>query len=127
MLPANKSKRDQSRLEKLLGIAEALPEVDIRSEGQHRGFRVRGKGFAWYLYDHHGDGVVSLSAKSTRERQRELVASDPKRFFVPAYVGPAGWVGLRLDLPGIDWDDVADLLFTAFRLQAPRRLADQVG
>ena len=34
--------------------------------------------------------------------------------------------GLRLDLPHIDWDQVTDLLFAAYRLQAPRRLAEQV-
>jgi hypothetical protein len=36
-------------------------------------------------------------------------------------------VALRLDLPRIDWARVVDLLFDAYRLQAPRRLAEQVG
>jgi hypothetical protein len=118
--------REQARLRKLLEIGGTLPEVAI-SEGRHRAFRVRGKTFAYYLRDHHGDGIVSLCCKSTLPRQRDLVAGDPAAYYVPAYVGPKGWVALRLDLPRIDWARVVDLLFDAYRLQAPRRLAEQVG
>lgn len=117
---------DPQRLDQLLGIAEALPEVEISGD-QHISFRVRKKSFAWYLDDHHGDGIVSLCCKSTLERQRELVARHPGRYYVPDYVGPKGWVALRLDGPTIAWDEVAELLFAAYRLQAPRRLADQLG
>lgn len=126
MLPPGPTRRDRSRLAKLLGIAEALPAFEVRSEGRHRGFRIRGKTFAGYLYDHHGDGMVAICCKSTRERQRALVASDPETYFVPSYVGRAGWVGIRLDLARVDWEVVAEMLFAAYRLQAPRRLATLV-
>jgi hypothetical protein len=50
----------------------------------------------------------------------------PTRYSVPAYLGPSGWVSLRLDLKAVDWDEATELLFAAYRLQAPKRLADAV-
>lgn len=120
-----RNSRDRARLAKLLGICEALPEIDISGD-QHLAFRIRGKTFAYYLYDHHGDGIVAITCKATRQHQQELVARNPEYYYVPSYVGPKGWVALRLDLPRIDWGDVANLIFNAYRLQAPRRLAEQV-
>lgn len=118
---------DPERLARLLGICETLPEFAVAVAGeQHLTLSVRGKTFAWYLDDHHGDGVVALCAKSTLDRQAELVGRHPDRYYVPAYVGVKGWVALRLDRPEVDWDEVADLAFAAYRLQAPRRLAREV-
>src|SRR5262245_48874401 len=120
-----KASRTRNRLARLLGICEALPEIDISGD-QHLGLRIRGKTFAWYLNDHHGDGIIALCCKATLEQQQALVTRDPGRYYVPAYVGPKGWVALRLDLPRVDWDEVAELLFNAYRLLAPRRLAEQL-
>ena len=47
---------------------------------------------------------------------------DPRRYFVPPYVGPSGWVGIRLDGKP-DWDVVAELLSTAYKRAAPKKLA----
>jgi len=49
------------------------------------------------------------------------VGSDPKRFFVPPYVGHHGWIGVWLDVE-IDWDEVADLIEESYRMTAPKRL-----
>jgi hypothetical protein len=116
---------DPERLSQLLGIIGRLPEVD-GSGDQHLVFRVRKKAFAYFLDDHHGDGIVAVSCKSTFDRQRELVGRHPERYFVPDYVGVRGWVALRLDQAKVDWDEVRELLFAAYRMQAPRRLAEQV-
>lgn len=40
-------------------------------------------------------------------------------FFVPAYWGPYGWVGLDLATPEVDWDEVGELVTESFRLTAP--------
>jgi hypothetical protein len=116
---------DPKRLARLLGICRALPEIDISGDA-HLALRVRKKIFAYYLDDHHGDGIVSICCKSTLPRQAELVARHPDRYYVPAYVGPRGWVALRLDGRKVDWNEVADLVFTAYRMQAPRGLAEQI-
>ena len=54
----------------------------------------------WY------EGRLCLWAAGPRELQEALISGGPERFFVPPYVGHRGWVGLRLDLPDVDWDEV---------------------
>ena len=44
------------------------------------------------------------------------------RFFHPAYLGSAGWLGLDLTAAEVDWGEVAELLDASFRLVAPKRL-----
>jgi hypothetical protein len=106
-------------------IAAALPETEI-GEDQHVAFRIRRKVFAYYLDNHHDDGLVVVCGKSTLPHQRELVKQHPDRYCVPAYVGPRGWVSLRIDLPLVDWDEVEELLRSAYRLTAPPRLAELI-
>jgi hypothetical protein len=113
------------RRAKMVEICCALPEVTCEG-GQHLGFRVRGRTFAYYLDDHHGDGRVALNCKVPAGEQAALVAADPDRFHVPAYLGAKGWVGLRLDTPTVDWAEVRDLVAENYRLVAPKRLAAQV-
>lgn len=52
-----------------------------------------------------------------------LIASQPERFYMPAYIGSRGWVGLRLDGEEVDWDEVAELIFESYRRVAPKTLA----
>ncbi|SRR5680860_388377 len=78
------------RRQRVIEICRALPEVMLE-EQQHVTFRVRGKTFAYYLDDHHGDGRVALNCKAAPNENHELVASDSIRFFIPAYLGPHGW------------------------------------
>ena len=122
----------ETRLERLLELSRALPELEVtgydRLHEQGRGaghlrFTVGKKPVAYYLNNHHGDGVISLCCKASPLDQAELVESDPEQFFVPAYIGSRGWVGLRLDLKRVDWTAAKDLLYESYRLQAPKRLA----
>jgi phosphoribosylglycinamide formyltransferase-1 len=43
---------------------------------------------------------------------------------MPAYIGPRGWVALRLDIPGVDWNEVSELVRGSYRLVAPQKLAN---
>lgn len=101
-----------------LVLPEAVAEGD-----QHVGFKVRGRTFAWYLDDHHGDGRLALNCKVAPGEQQALVAGDPRRFFVPSYLGARGWIGVWLDLPDVDWEEVAELVMESYRLVAPKTLA----
>jgi TfoX/Sxy family transcriptional regulator of competence genes len=105
-------------------ICLALPEAHEKEAWGTPTFRVRDKLFAYYVNDHHGDGRVAAWCKARHVDQQELVDADPERFFVPPYVGPSGWVGMRLDR-GLDWGIVSDLVEQAYRLRAPKRLATQ--
>jgi predicted DNA-binding protein (MmcQ/YjbR family) len=73
--------------------------------------------------DHYGDGRLAVAFKAAPGENRELIASDPERFYLPAYVGPKGWVALRLDTGEVDWSEVAELALDSYRLVAPKRLA----
>ena len=123
-LSAKQLSDSASRRKRLIEICTALPEVTYDVPGnEHLAFRVRKKIFAYYLFDHHGDGMIAFCCKSNLSEQRRLVRSDAETFFVPAYVGPKGWVGVRLDLDDVDWEIVTELAQRAFQSTAPRKLA----
>jgi hypothetical protein len=111
----------QDARQRVLAICSALREVTASGE-HHVAFTVRGRRFAYYLDDHHGDGRLALNCKVPPGDMEALVSLDPRRYFVPAYLGARGWVGVRLDLADVDWDEVARFLAVAYRLVAPKRL-----
>jgi hypothetical protein len=121
-----KNSSDDPRLARLIEICAALPATAVRHQEGHAAFLVRKKPFAYFLNNHHGDGIVGIAAKVFPGDNTALVAAQPRRFYLPAYVGPRGWVALRLDRGAIDWGEVADLLRTSYILLAPKRLAAQV-
>jgi hypothetical protein len=104
-------------------LALALPEASRKIHGSHAGFLVRKKTFAYFLDNHHGDGIVSICCKVLPSENTALAAAQPKRYYLPAYIGPRGWVALRLDAGKIDWNEVRDLLLGSYLLTAPKRLA----
>lgn len=108
----------------LVKICEAFPEVNVEAAGEtHLAFRIRKRIFAYYSFDHHGDGIIAFTCKSTLSEQRRLVKNDPDSFFVPAYLGSKGWVAIRLDLDEVDWETVSELARRAYQDVAPRKLA----
>lgn len=114
---------DSDAIARIREICLALPEVAEKPFGGHTApaFRVRDKLFATTSED-----GGSLTFKAGPGVQEALVAAEPERFFVPAYVGSRGWVGARLDV-GHDWDELAELIQDSYRMIAPRRLADPGG
>lgn len=119
------SETDQRR-DQLIEICTALPEVECTGD-VHRAFKVRKRSFAYYLNDHHGDGRIGLCCKSTLDEQDFLLHLDPERFYRPAYLGHNGWIGLRIDTPTVDWDEIRDFIHKAYRLAAPKKLAAQLN
>ncbi|MGD9892532.1 MAG: MmcQ/YjbR family DNA-binding protein [Dehalococcoidia bacterium] len=113
---------EDATLARVTEICLALPEAERTYTGQHARFLVRGKTFAYYLVDHHGDGIVGLTCKAPPGAAEAMIASGPVRFYRPDYLGSRGWVGLRLDLDSLDWIEVAELLTDSYRLIAPKRL-----
>jgi hypothetical protein len=116
------SSSEEPRLIRLTKICLALPETTRECQGAHAAFTVRKKTFAYFLNDHHGDGIVSVACKALPGENTSLAAAQPKRFYLPAYVGPRGWVALRLDVGKVDWGEVAELVTASYRQMAPKRL-----
>ncbi len=114
---------EDPRLARISAICLSLPEATRWYDGQHATYAVRKKNFAYFLDDHHGDGIVAFCCKVPLGENVDLVALDPKRFLMPAYVGARGWVSLRLDRGEVDWDEVAQLAAGSYQLVAPKRLA----
>lgn len=121
-----KRSRQDPRLARLTEISKSLPGTRRNLHGDHASFLIRKKPFAYFLNNHHGDGIVAVACKALPGDNTALVAAQPERFYLPAYVGPRGWVALRLDVGAIDWDEVAELMRGSYLLIAPKRLADQV-
>lgn len=110
---------------RLEAICARLPDTVIEPAYDHYRIRVRKNVFAWQLNDHHGDGRIALALKAPLGVQQSLVEMDPERFFVPAYVGKQGWVGVMLE-GAVDWKGVERLLRDAWRLSAPKKLVAEV-
>ena len=110
-----------SAIGRVRAICLALPEAEERSFGGHTApaFRVREKLFVMTSED-----GTSMTMKAPAGAQHVLVAPEPARFFVPKYVGPKGWIGVRLDLSEApDWDEMAEMIAESYCLIAPKRLA----
>lgn len=107
---------------RVIELSRGLPEVELE-DGQHVGFSVRGRRFAWLLDDHHGDGRLALTGRAPPGENAALAQQQPERFFLPSYTASRGWVGLWLDTGDVDWDAVERVLVGAYLMSAPKRLA----
>lgn len=74
-------------------------------------------------------GSVRVGEDWVQHPHAVLVQPDPieraaliedDRFFKPAYLAPAGWLGIDLDAQ-TDWDEIAELIDASYRLTAPKR------
>jgi hypothetical protein len=107
-------------LERLRALCMALPEVTEKvSHGEPTWF-VK-KSFVTFA-DHHHDDRLAFWCAAPPGAQEELVAADPDRFFRPPYVGGRGWLGVYLDVPDVDWTEIAEIVTDAYRQVAPKRL-----
>jgi predicted DNA-binding protein (MmcQ/YjbR family) len=110
----------ESRVAKLRKIALALPETHEELTWEaHPTFRVRKKIFVIVAADHS-----SINMKADPDERPALLANE-ERFFLPAYVGSKGWIGMYLT-KGVDWSEVAELVTTSYCMIAPKTLAKLV-
>ena len=95
----------------------ALPDTSVKPSQGALSYQVRGKAFSTVMHDHHGSGRTELWVKASPGAQAEWVAGNGELYFVPPYVGANGWVGAWLDVDGIDWPAVAELLVDGYLVQ----------
>ena len=116
--------------DKLLArVSEAclsLPEATRELRGDHADFRVRKKVFAYFLSNHHGDGIVSVCIRTELGENEERVRDHPVRYYLPAYIGKRGWFGLYLNRGPIDWNEVKSVIEISYRIAAPKTLVARV-
>lgn len=121
-------RRSPELLTRLRKVLLALPETsEVEAWGEPT-FRVKGRIFCFYAdaSTHHGFGRTSAWFKAAPGDQELLVAADPDRYFVPPYVGPKGWVGVRIDRR-VSWRMVARMAEDSWRLTAPKTLLKRLA
>ena len=104
-------------------IALALPGSDEKESHGRPAFYTR-KVFAYYggsvrvhgVWEQHDQAVVFLPDPA----ERPALEADG-RFWVPAYLGPSGWLGLDLTA-GSDFAEAAELIEESYRATALKRL-----
>ncbi|TQL78853.1 hypothetical protein FB566_4448 [Stackebrandtia endophytica] len=100
----------------------ALPEVTERLSHGEPAWFVRGRRMFATFADHHHDDRVGFWCAAGVGEAAALVEEDDQRYFIPPYVGHRGWLGVRLDVPDVDWDEIAELVVDAYRAVAPATL-----
>ncbi len=126
MVRMAKQSTEDSRLARVAEIALSLPEATRQIYGSHAQFLVRKRTFAYFLDNHHGDGIVAVTCKVLPGDNEALAEAQPARFYLPDYLASKGWVALRLDVGKVDWDEVRELLLGSYVLVVPKRLAERL-
>ena len=108
-------------------VCLGFPEAEQAESHSMANFKVRGKTFATYAINHHGDGRVALWLEAPTGSQALLTKMEPEYYFVPPYVGPKGWLGVELNT-GLSWSSIAKRVQEAYEKVAPAALVkDQKG
>lgn len=96
-----------------------LVDVESAEGSQFTSFSVRGKRFGYYW-----PRTQTVGLKQTLSEQQALVSERPDVFEEQFTSGGFGWVVVHLD--GIEADELAELVFEAWRLSAPEDLIAEV-
>ena len=109
-----------AELDRLRAICLALPGTTEKVSHGEPTFWVAGRMFAMFDNHHHGASHVGVWLAMPIGAQEALVYQDPKRYFKPPYVGPRGWVGVRLDRRP-SWKTVEQVVRSAYdHINSPR-------
>ena len=100
-------------------VLAALAEVQRSEAREYSSFSVRGKRFGYYW-----PRTRTVGLKQTISEQLALVSERPDVFEVQFTAGGFGWVVVYLDR--IEADELAELVYEAWRLTAPEDLVAEV-
>ncbi|MEM8618922.1 MAG: MmcQ/YjbR family DNA-binding protein [Actinomycetota bacterium] len=111
---------DDPILGRVRAIARTLPRADEKVSHGRPAFFTK-KVFAYY------GGSLKVDGEWVQRPHSIVIVPDPedrtalleeRGVYVPAYLGPSGWVGVDLGADH-DWDEVTELLDASYRLTAP--------
>ena len=99
-------------------LAMAFPEAaEVEAWGRPT-FRAGKKIFAIFT----GLNEQNYSVVFRPEASERPALLDDKRFYVPPYWGPSGWLALDFTAAPVEWDEVAELLDGSYRQVALKRM-----
>jgi hypothetical protein len=114
-------------LHRLRELCLALPEAAEKVSHGRPNFFTR-KVFAVFGGSLKGEHFAPVARRSLLflpdQAERDALVQD-ERFFVPAYLGPSGWLGLTFhgfEVDEVDWDEVGELVDMSYRNTAPAGL-----
>jgi phosphoribosylglycinamide formyltransferase-1/phosphoribosylamine--glycine ligase/phosphoribosylglycinamide formyltransferase/phosphoribosylformylglycinamidine cyclo-ligase len=116
-------------LDRLRALCLAQPRaVEKVSHGMPVFFIEKGRTFAWYVHDHHGDGITAVAIKTSGEDELAMLAeTDPETYHRNKYLAPLGLVCLRIDRPNVDWAQVEARIERSWAHAATPPLREQFG
>lgn len=118
---------DDPLLELVRRIALELPEANEKVSHGRPAF------FTQKVFCYFG-GSVRVDGEWIAHDAAIMVRPDPDdepalrqdpRFWVPAYLGPSGWLGIDLT-DDTDWQEIAELVDASYRVTAPHRLVKEL-
>jgi hypothetical protein len=110
-------RQHQKSILRVYEMCVALPDTDTKiSRGHTPIVTSHGKNFAVFW---RADGRPSVCLNVEPGAQAVLVDAEPDRYFVPAYMGVRGWVGVRLD-HDVDWSTLQRLIEESHAHAAPK-------
>ncbi|MEM1334585.1 MAG: MmcQ/YjbR family DNA-binding protein [Actinomycetota bacterium] len=134
---------DDPWLARVRDLVGQLPGADVKVSHGRPAF------FTTKVFCYFG-GAIKLDGTWVQHPHSIVVLPDPEdrlalldddRVYVPAYLGPSGWLGVDLDgldpsggdaaprsgrPDGAGWAEVAELLDASYRLTAPARLVAEL-
>ena len=109
-------------LGRLRMLALAFPDAAEKVSHGHPAFFTT-KVFAYYGGSVKVDGVYQQHEQSVlvlvEPGERAALLEEP-RCYLPAYLGPSGWIGVDL-AEDTDWDEIGELLDASYRRTAGAR------
>lgn len=105
-------------IEDAVALIDQLPEIRRSDYDRYSKFEVSGRTFG-YLWE----PTRTIGLKQTISEQLALVAERPEVFEVQFTAGGFGWVVVHLE--GVERDELAELVFEAWRLSAPALLVHE--
>lgn len=101
-------------LKKVRAVCVGLGAFEKESHGSATFFLGEKKpSFLVFANHHHQDGRLALWAAAPPGAQKVAVDDDPENYFIPPYVGPSGWIGVRLDRT-LPWASVKAAIVSAW-------------
>jgi hypothetical protein len=104
----------EEQIERVRRICLALPGASEKISHGEPAFFVKKRVFAMFSNNHHNDGHIAVLIPAKPGEQEALIASFPRIYYRPPYVGIKGWVGIKLEQVGDD--DLGAQLTDAWKL-----------
>lgn len=101
-----------STVDDVVALVRQLPEVGLTERSRYSRLEVAGRTFGYLWPD-----TRTVGLKQTIAEQAALVGERPEVFEVQFTAGGFGWVVAHLE--GVEREELAELVFEAWRLSAP--------